>query len=227
MKGDSIVRKYLFIEPHPDDVALSAAFFSKHLKDDGHEVKIASLCNSSVKGKYRDSRNFCRVNGFKYVDTNFVPQVFFAEHRLPLAEYKDSADPLMFVYEAYKERFPVIVKDIEGLIEDVVQKNPASFVVTTTGLLHIVHVVARVMVDTLVPASSRIYFDESPYQWRAYAKPFLNKMQGGRVITFQPHPEMIAKKLEIFEKCYPSERYMITADRHLYYRYPEVIRVPR
>jgi hypothetical protein len=159
--------------------------------------------------------------GAEYVDTKFVPQSFFAEHRLNVKEYADKPNPLQFVYEKYAERFPNIVKGIEDLVEDIMHKNAYDTVVTSAGFLHLVHVVARHKVDSLDPRPE--YFYDSPYQWRAYARPFISSMSEARSAKFQPNPEAIAKKLEIFEKCYPSERYMITADRHLYYRYPEIV----
>lgn len=215
--------RYLFLEPHPDDTSLSAFFFAKELKEQGNEILVGSICNKSVKNKWRDSSKFCEKMGYTFVPTEFADQPFFAEHKIPVSDYQNEENPLEYTYSRYLDRWNNIVLDIDTLVKNTISAVNPDYIVTTLGILHLVHICTRVSIDKYFDNSKIFYYADSPYQWRAYGRPFLSKSKLTESARYRPSPEEIEEKLAIFEKCYPSEKYMITMDRYLYYRYPELI----
>lgn len=212
--------KYLFMEPHPDDTVLSAFFFAKELKEQGHEIYVASACNKSVKDKWRDSKKFCDTMGYIYVPTNFADQPFFAQHRLADADIKAADNAFKYTVEQYKKNWPKVISDVDTVVKDTIELVKPDVVVTTLGILHLMHIATRIAVEKY--AKDIIYYADSPYQWRAYGRPFLACNDIPILKKYRPEPEEIEKKMTIFEKCYPSEKYMITVDRYLYYRHHEI-----
>lgn len=215
--------KYLFLEPHPDDTSLSAFFYAKHIKYWGNDIYVASVCNKSVKNKYRDSKKFCDIMDFNFIKTEFADQPFFAEHRLPLADYKNADNPFEYVNSVYHKNWGEIAVQYDDIVKNTIEIVKPDFIVTTMGILHLAHIFTRYYIEKYFDNNKIMYYADSPYQWRAYGRPFIEKSGLTELTRFQPKPEEIENKLNIFEKCYPSEKYMITMDKYLYYRYPELI----
>ena len=215
--------KYLFMEPHSDDVSISAYFYAKELKERGHEIIIASACNKNRSGIYRDSSKFCELMGFTYLHTNFVDQPLFAQHRLSTEEVYTLNHPFQDTMDRYSLKWQDVINNVDNLVKDTIEKVQPDYVVSALGILMLLHMSTRVAIEKYMDSSKIIYYADCPYQWEDYAPPFLKENTIPIVATYRPTPEEIEKKLDIFWEAYPTERWMLETERWLYYRYPEII----
>lgn len=215
--------KYLFMEPHPDDTSLSAFFFAKDLKEQGHEVIIASACNKNRSGIYRDSSKFCEKMGFTYVHTDFVDQPLFAQHRLSTDEVKALKHPFQDTMDSYSIKWQQVIDNVDNLVKDTIEKVKPDYVVAPLGILMLLHMATRVAIDKYMDPSKVLYYADIPYQWEDYGSYYVNENTIPVMVEYKPSFEEFEKKINIFLESYPTEKYMLDTDKHLYYEHPEII----
>jgi len=195
----------LFVEPHPDDVALSAYSIVKSFLRKQFDVWLVSLFNSFD----RSSKSWCKDVGVKYYDV--IPDDDFLDTKsfISYTEYSQMTDPEQFQIKAYnfeKETFPVEKR----LVKAIGEISP-DFLVTVLGIRHKGHVATRCIVDKLgLPTA---YFAELPYSVRKYGTYFVAKIASKYCVKFF---SPFSDKVKLFSKNYPTERGILRYDRDVF-----------
>jgi len=213
--------KVLFVEPHPDDIVLSAYFTIKKLYSTD-EIYLASVSNSPDYA-IRDSKRFCIHMGINFVETKMIPDIMLSNKITP-QRYKSESNPYEYQIYEYSRRYPESIDNATALIADVVEQVKPDLFITCIGIGHPMHVVTRIASDRILGMSKNIhYFIEAPYWFRKYGERIVNYSKLARKSTYIPLKTEVDEKLDVFKTCYPTEVSILRFDRDNFYTHPECI----
>lgn len=198
--------KILFLEPHPDDLILSAFNFIENISSDEHELFGVTFCHKSVSNLSRNSSKYFEMmnikNLNKILNIKDIEQVFYNE----CSKYI-SMESIYNHYEIYSKLYPVTNKHIHDTMYECLSYVCPDLVVSPLGLLHMAHVLTKGNLSRLW-FGDILYYLDLPYIGRLSEKEqkrIYNLTHERKILS----DEKFSRKMKLFTELYPSESYMI------------------